>query len=83
MPWPTAIVVSVALLVIGTLSVLGADTSDLMLIVVSVLGGMGVSELKAVKDNTNGNNTRLMDELTATRQALAQAPAPPAQDPDE
>ena len=78
MPWPTAIVVSVALVVIGALSVIGSDTSDLMLIVVSVLGGMGVSELRAVKDNTNGSNTRLMEELAATRELLARATVPPA-----
>jgi len=82
MPWPTAVVVCIALLVIGVLSFRGADTSDLMLIVLSVLGGMGVSELRAVKENTNGTNARLLNELAETRKALAQS-APPPPPPDE
>ena len=77
MPWPTAIVVCIALLVIGVLSFTGADTSDLMLIVLSVLGGMGVSELRAVKENTNGTNARLLNELAETRKVLAQSTPPP------
>lgn len=83
MPWPTAIVVSIAILVFGGLSWKGADTSDLMLILLTLIGGVGWSELKAVKDNTNGTQAAMLSELRETRKLLAQSTPPPVPPAEE
>jgi hypothetical protein len=71
MSWPTAVVVSVALLVMGTLTLLEADTSDLMLILLSLLGGMGAEQLRGLRENTNGTQAAILRELAETRRVLA------------
>lgn len=71
MSWPTAIVVTVALVVMGVLAIFGVDTSNLTWVLLSVLGGLGVGELKAIKEQTNGSNTKLLEEVAQHRQILA------------
>lgn len=86
MPWPTALVVSVALVVLGGLAFVGADTSDLVLILVSLVGGAGVTELRGLRENTNGSQAKLLSLLEEQHKMLAriagvtptdQPPGPP------
>lgn len=73
LPWSTAVVVVTALASITILAVFGIDTSDLVLIVLVLLGGAGAAQLSSIKTQVNGNLSKLMDELSETRKALAQS----------
>lgn len=86
MTWPLASVVIVALLVVGIIQWKGGQTSDVLTIVSVVMNAIMFAELREVKANTNGNVTRLMDEMASyrmqqnriTTQALQSPPlAPP------
>lgn len=67
MPWPLALVVTVTVLVIGVLAVLDKDVNVVMNAILFLLMALGYAELREVKSNTNGTNTKLMQELTETR----------------
>lgn len=88
MAWPTALVVSVALAAIVVLKILGADTSDLTPILLLLLGGLGAGELRAIKEQSNGNNTLLHERVAEQGRVIADlakanAPAaPPPSPPD-
>lgn len=71
-PTGQAAVLCVGLVVLGVLVVLKADTSDLMLILLGVLGiGIG-GQLGAVKTQTNGTNSALVEELRESRRENAE-----------
>ena len=72
MSWPTAVVVCVALVVMGVLAALKLDTSNLTWVLLTVIGGVGVGELKAIKDNTNGDKVRMADELAEHRKLIGE-----------
>jgi len=64
-----AAVLCVGLVVLGVLVVLKADTSDLMLVLLGVAGiGIG-GQLGAVKTQTNGTNSALIEELRKSRES--------------
>lgn len=67
MPWPLALVVTVTVLVIGVLAVLDKDVNVVMNAILFLLMALGYAELREVKSNTNGTNTKLMEELSQTR----------------
>lgn len=67
MPWPLALVVTVTVLVIGVLAVLDKDVNVVMNAILFLLMALGYAELREVKSNTNGTNTKLMEELSETR----------------
>lgn len=67
MPWSLALVVTVTVLVIGVLAVLDKDVNVVMNAILFLLMALGYAELREVKSNTNGTNTKLMQELTETR----------------
>lgn len=87
MPWPTAFVIVAALAAIVVLRVLGADTSDLTPILLLVVAGQGAAELRAIKEQSNGNNTLLHERVAEQGRVIAElakanAPAPPPAEPD-
>lgn len=84
MPWPLALVVTVTILVIGVLAVLDKDVNVVMNAILFLLMALGYAELREVKSNTNGTNTKLMQELTATRSQMWERAheTPPPQPPD-
>ncbi len=73
MNWPWAFVIAVCIAGVVTLAVMHADATYLMLVVVSVLGGAGATQLSAVQQNTNGNVSALLAELAKHREALTAA----------
>jgi hypothetical protein len=84
MSWPTAVVVCVAIIVIGALGVLGVDTNAITWVLVTVVGGLGVGELRAIKEQTNGTQSKLMEQAAKHQDVLSElargnaAPPPPA-----
>ena len=67
MPWSLAMVVTVTILVIGTLAILDKDINVVMNAILFLLMALGYAELREVKSNTNGNNTKLLEELAEYR----------------
>lgn len=62
MPWPMALVVSVAITVIGILSYQDKDINVVVNAVLLLLMALGYAELREVKTNTNGGTARLQDQ---------------------
>lgn len=71
MPWPVALVVSVAIVVIGVVAALGKDVTAVLGSIILLLGAFGYAELREIKTNTDGTNARMMDELAEYRRAAA------------
>lgn len=69
MPWPMALVVSTALLVIGVLAGLDKDIDSVVSAFLLLLGALGYAELREIKTQTNGNTASKDLELAATRRA--------------
>jgi hypothetical protein len=72
MPWPIALVVTVAIVVIGVLSAMGKDPVTVVGAIVLLLGAFGYAELREIKGNTNGNMSKLMEQNTALLTELAE-----------
>jgi len=72
MPWPIALVVTVAIVVIGVLSALGKDPVTVVGAIVLLLGAFGYAELREIKGNTNGNMSKLMEQNAALLTELAE-----------
>jgi hypothetical protein len=70
MPWPLALVVTVSILVIGTLAILDKDVNVVMNAILLLLMALGYAELREVKSNTNGTNTKLMEDNTKLKEEL-------------
>lgn len=88
MPWTLALVVTVSILVIGTLAILDKDVNVVMNAILLLLMALGYAELREVKSNTNGTNTKLMEdnsklkeELYETRRTQETPPLPPPDTP--
>lgn len=77
---PMALVVVAAIAGICYLTAIDADTTDLMLIIITLIGGVGAQQLAGLKQNTNGNMSRLLDMLERKHAAEAPAPTPPTID---
>lgn len=70
MPWPLALVVTVSILVIGTLAILDKDVNVVMNAILLLLMALGYAELREVKSNTNGTNTKLMEDNSKLKEEL-------------
>jgi hypothetical protein len=82
MPWPLALVVTVSILVVGTLAILDKDVNVVMNAILLLLMALGYAELREVKSNTNGTNTKLMEDNSKLKEELfetrrSQDPPPP------
>lgn len=62
MSWPLALMVSIAMLVIGTTAVLDRDVAAVSGAIVTLLIALGLAELREIKTNTNGNNNQLLEQ---------------------
>jgi hypothetical protein len=89
MTWPLAIVVGIALLVIGAITMFGQGDASIVVSVISLLvNAMLYGELREVKSQTNGSTSRLLEELASyreqqqkiTTQALNSPALPPARE---
>ena len=69
MPWPVAIVTATAILVIGVLALFERDVSAVSNAILMLLVALGYAELREIKSNTNGTNTKMMEELAEYRRA--------------
>lgn len=69
MPWPVAIVTATAILVIGALALFERDVSAVSNAILMLLVALGYAELREIKSNTNGTNTKMMEELAEYRRA--------------
>lgn len=81
MPWSLALVVTVTVLVIGVLAILDKDVNVVMNAILFLLMALGYAELREVRSNTNGTNTKLMQELTETRRDSRMRERDRGQDP--
>lgn len=95
MAWPVVSIVGMVTLVTGGLIAFDKDVTTLLVlvsvVVVPVLAAFGISELRTLKGNTNGNVTRLQDANDQLVQLLARQldtkmpepaiPEPPPEDP--
>lgn len=70
MPWTLALVVTVSILVIGTLAILDKDINVVMNAILLLLMALGYAELREVKSNTNGTNTKLMEDNAKLKEEL-------------
>lgn len=69
MPWPLALVVTTAIIVIGALAMFNRDVNAVSNAILMLLVALGYAELREIKSNTNGNNTKMLDELAEYRRA--------------
>lgn len=85
--WPTAVVVSVAIIALVVLAGMRADASMVAWVILAVLGGAGAAQLNAVREQTNGNTTEQLRIIRETQVEQARlisalsasvAAAPPA-----
>lgn len=67
MTWPFAIVVGIALIVAGVVTIRGGDTSDILTIVSLLINAVLLAEMREVKTQTNGNTSRMFEELAMYR----------------
>lgn len=70
--WPVAVVAVACIAAIVALSVLHADTTAMLGVLLTVIGGIAVS----THQQTNGNTTRLLDMLDRQSAQLAKAMPP-------
>jgi hypothetical protein len=82
--WPQVAVIFIVVAGVVTLAALGRDTTVLVALGGLVLTGIGLiaGSQQGIKDNTNGNMTRLLSmvESMANQLALAPPPLPPIVD---
>ena len=64
---PVAIMVSVAMIVIGVVAVMDRDIQTVGNVILMLLVALGIGELREIKGQTNGNMKRLLDELAEAR----------------
>jgi hypothetical protein len=74
------IVIVAFLAAIVALAMTGRDTAALIAVGTAVLAGLGLSlgQQQAVKEQTNGNTTKLLEMVEAQGQMLARMQPPPA-----
>lgn len=70
--WPQAFVITIAIAAVTILAAIGADTTPVVGVIVTVIGGLLIGGLQTIKDQTNGNQSRLIDELSAARKEMAE-----------
>lgn len=82
MAWPVVTIVGIVTLVTGGLIAFDKDATTLLVlvsaVVVPVLAAFGISELRTLKSNTNGNVSRLQDANDQLIQLLAKQLDPKA-----
>lgn len=66
---PMAIMISVAMIVIGTVAIMDRDIQAVGNVILMLLVALGIGELREIKGNTDGNMKRLLDELAESRRA--------------
>src|SRR3990172_4187484 len=71
MSWPLAMVATAAIVVIGVLALFDRDVTAVSSAIITMLLALGIAELREIKSNTNGTNTKMMEELSQYRQASA------------
>lgn len=87
--WPAVVLAGGAMVVVAVMAIAGVDKDTIMLmislLVVPVLGALLAGQLvenraatQAVQQQTNGNQSRLLDILEAQGKLLAQSTAPAA-----
>lgn len=67
-----AIMVSVAMLVIGAVAIFDRDVTAVSGAILTLLLALGLAELREIKTSTNGNTSALMEQNRALMQELAQ-----------
>lgn len=72
MSWPLAVMVSVAMLVIGAAALLDRDVAGVSAAITTILIALGLAELREIKTQTNGNSTNLMEQNKVLMDQLAQ-----------
>lgn len=70
--WPQAFVITIAIAAVTILAAMGADTTPVVGVIVTVIGGLLIGGLQTIKDQTNGAQGRLIDELSAARKEMAE-----------
>lgn len=70
--WPLAIMVSVAMLIIGVTVVTDKDVSSVTGAIITILIALGLAELREIKSQTNGNQSTLMEQNKSLMAELAQ-----------
>lgn len=87
--WPHVAVIGLVLGAVVTLAALGRDTSALIGLGTLLFAGIGVvaAGMVGIKDQTNGNTSKLLTMVERMSEMLAQmrppAPPPSEQSPDE
>ena len=71
MGWPMATVVAAAVLVMGALALFDKDIDRALNAIIFLLMALGYAELREIKSNTNGVNTKLLEELAEHRRNQA------------
>jgi hypothetical protein len=67
--WQMTVVLGLVVLVIGVLAFAEKDVRTVSDAILFIMVAMGYAELREIKSQTNGNQTKLMEELAAYRRA--------------
>jgi hypothetical protein len=70
--WPLALMVTVAMLVIGAVAILQRDVAAVSSAILTILVALGLAELREIKSSTNGSNDRLMQQNKALMEELSE-----------
>lgn len=62
--WPAALVIVSLLVCVTVLGAMGKPVTSIVGLGTTVLLALGVSELKGLRENTNGTQTKLIDAMT-------------------
>lgn len=84
-PTHKTVIIVAFLAAMVTLALTGRDTAALVAVGTAVLAGIGVSlgQQQAVKEQTNGNTTKLLEMVEAQGQMLAKMQPVPAEDTEK
>lgn len=78
--WPQAAIVVAVIAGVVVLSILGRDLTSVIALGIAIFGavGLGAGQMQGIKDQVNGNLTRLLDMMEKHVQMLAAAHVPPS-----
>lgn len=72
--WPQVTLILGALAVVGALALAKVDTSAIIGLIIALIGGVTLGQIGQVKDQSNGQLTKMMELIREQSQTLARTP---------
>lgn len=70
--WPLSMLASIAIVTIGVVAILDKDVTAVSGVILTLLIALGLVELKGIKEATNGNQDKLMEQNKALMAEMAE-----------